>query len=248
MIKEVIFDIDKTLYSYDKGHGEGLKALCSYAREQLGVDSEEFLEMVKKTNQEITDRLGKDNASIHSRSIRFQNLLEKWEKPLFPHVQAMYHVYWDTLLKVSGPEPGAIACMEELKSMGIRIGIGTDMTAMMQYEKLSAFGFAPYISHIVTSQEAGVEKPHPVFMELCIKKAEARPEECVFVGDNFKKDAQGASACGMHGVWYNPKGKELPGEIKQSAGKYKEIRHFDELAPYVRTLQHRSHINQRNEA
>lgn len=236
MIKEVIFDIDNTLYSYDRGHGEGMKALCNYAGEQLGVDAEEFMEMVKKTNREITDRLGKDNASIHSRSIRFQNLLEKWEKPLFPHVQAMYHIYWDTLLKASGPEPGAIACMQELKAMGIRIGIGTDMTAMMQYEKLTAFGFAPYISHIVTSQEAGVEKPHPEFMKLCIKKANARPEECVFVGDNFKKDACGASACGMHGVWYNPKGIRPSEEAEKPAGKYKEIGHFDELVPYIRTL------------
>ncbi|NBK92348.1 HAD family hydrolase [bacterium 1XD21-13] len=236
MIKEVIFDIDNTLYSYDQGHGEGMKALCAYVEEQLEVETEEFLAMVKQTNQEITERLGTDNASIHSRSIRFQNLLEKWGKPLFPHVQAMYHVYWDTLLKASGPEPGAIACMQELKAMGIRIGIGTDMTAMMQYEKLSAFGFAPFVNHIVTSQEAGVEKPHTEFMRLCIKKAEARPEECVFVGDNFRKDACGASACGMHGVWYNPKEKKLPEGAEEFAGKYKEIRHFDELVPYIRTL------------
>ena len=237
MIKEVIFDIDNTLYSYDKGHGEGMKQLYGYMKEQFGIEQEEFQSMVRISNQEITDRLGKDNAAIHSRSIRFQNLLEKWGKPLFPHVQAMYHVYWDTLLKVSGPEPGAVACMQELKSMGIRIGIGTDMTAMMQYEKLSAFGFAPYISHIVTRQEAGVEKPHPEFMKLCIKKAEARPEECVFVGDNLKKDACGASACGMHGVWYNPKGNKLPEDSEQLKGTFREIRHFNELVPYIKTLE-----------
>lgn len=237
MIKEVIFDIDNTLYSYDKGHGEGMKQLYGYMKEQFGIEQEEFQSMVRISNQEITDRLGKDNAAIHSRSIRFQNLLEKWGKPLFPHVQAMYHVYWDTLLKVSGPEPGAVACMQELKSMGIRIGIGTDMTAMMQYEKLSAFGFAPFISHIVTSQEAGVEKPHPEFMKLCIKKAEARPEECVFVGDNLKKDACGASACGMHGIWYNPKGNNLPEDSDQLKGTFREICHFDELVPYIKTLE-----------
>ena len=237
MIKEVIFDIDNTLYSYDKGHGEGMKQLYGYMKEQFGIEQGEFQSMVRISNQEITDRLGKDNAAIHSRSIRFQNLLEKWGKPLFPHVQAMYHVYWDTLLKVSGPEPGAIACMQELKSMGIRIGIGTDMTAMMQYEKLSAFGFAPFISHIVTSQEAGVEKPHPEFMKLCIKKAEARPEECVFVGDNLKKDACGASACGMHGVWYNPKGNKLSKDSEQLKETFREIRHFDELVPYIKTLE-----------
>lgn len=236
MIKEVIFDIDNTLYSYDKGHKEGMNELYRYVNEQFQVGREEFQEMVQRSNKEIAERLGKDNAAIHSRSIRFQTLLENWGKPLFPHVKTMYHAYWDTLLRESGPEPGAIACMEGLKKMGISVGIGTDMTAMMQYEKLEAFGFAPFITHVVTSQEAGVEKPHPDFMALCVRKAGALPEECVFVGDNFKKDTCGAIACGMHGVWYNPKGKALPEGADAFAGAYREIRHFDELVPYIRTL------------
>lgn len=236
MIKEVIFDIDDTLYNYGKGHEAGMRQLCLYAKEHFQVEPEEFCEAYKRMNQEITEKLGRDNAAIHSRSIRIQNLLEKWGKPLFPHVKAMYHAYWDTLLKESGPEPGAIACMEELKSMGITIGIGTDMTAMMQYEKLETFGFAPYIFHMVTSQEAGAEKPHADFMALCIQKSGALPEECVFVGDNFKKDACGASTHGMHGVWYNVRGRELPKDAGEFAGKYKEIRHFDELVPYIRIL------------
>ena len=81
-----------------------------------------------------------------------------------------------------------------------------------------------------------MEKPHPDFMALCIQKSGVLPEECVFVGDNFKKDACGASAYGMHGVWYNFRGKELPKGAEEFAGKYKEIRHFDELVPYIQAL------------
>lgn len=236
MIKEVIFDIDDTLYSYEKSHEKGIKQLCHYVWEQFQIEPEQFLKAYKEMNQEILKRLGRDNATIHSRSIRIQNYLERLGKPLFPHVRAMYHAYWDTLLKESRPEPGAIACMQELKKMGITIGIGTDMTAMMQYEKLEALGFASYVSHIVTSQEAGVEKPHPDFMALCIRKSGVLPKECVFVGDNLKKDACGASASGMYGVWYNPQGKEHPKDMTGLVEQYKEIRHFDDLVPYIRTL------------
>ena len=236
MIKEVIFDIDNTLYSYDKGHGEGMKQLYGYMKEQFGIEQEEFQSMVRISNQEITDRLGKDNAAIHSRSIRFQNLLEKWGKPLFPHVQAMYHVYWDTLLKVSGPEPGAAACMEKLQELGISIGIGTDMTAAMQYKKLERFGFAPFITHMVTSQEAGVEKPHPDFMALCVRKAGVKAEECAFVGDHFYKDACGSRDFGMHGIWYNPEGKEPPEGAERPTQRFGEIRCFDELVPYIQSI------------
>ena len=120
--------------------------------------------------------------------------------------------------------------------MGISIGIGTDMTTAMQYEKLERFGFGPYIRHIVTSQEAGYEKPHPVFMSLCLQKADCVPEECVFVGDTFKKDVLGALNTGMRAVWYNAKGKQIPEDVDLAGKEYKEIRHFDELVPYIRSL------------
>jgi len=236
VIKEVIFDIDNTLYNYEKANGKAIEQLCRYAKEQFGAEPEEFLERVNESNREIAGRLGKDNAAIHSRTIRFQNLLEAWGKPLFPHVEAMYHAYWDTLIRESGPEPGAVACMEKLRDMGITIGIGTDMTAMMQYKKLKAFGFAPFVSHIVTSQEAGVEKPHPDFMALCVRKAGMKPGECAFVGDHFRKDACGAAACGLHGIWYNPEGKEPPEGEERPAQRFGEIRHFDELVPYIQGL------------
>lgn len=236
MIREVIFDIDDTLYNYETGHALGMKRMGEYARKEFGVEPEEFESMYKKLNREIIEHLGRDNAAIHSRSIRLQNMLEQWGKPLFPHLKTLYHLYWDTLIDESSPEPGSLEAMRELCEMGISIGIGTDMTTAMQYEKLERFGFGPYIRHIVTSQEAGYEKPHPVFMSLCLQKADCAPEECVFVGDTFKKDVLGALNTGMRAVWYNAKGKQIPEDADLAGKEYKEIRHFDELVPYIRSL------------
>ena len=160
MIKEVIFDIDDTLYDYEVGHAQGMKKMGEYAQKELGVDAGEFQEAYQRLNREITERLGRDDAAIHSRSIRLQNLLEQLQKPLFPHLNRLYHAYWDTLLEISAPEPGSLEAVKRLSENGISIGIGTDMTVRMQYEKLERFGFAPYVKHIVTSQEAGHEKPH----------------------------------------------------------------------------------------
>ena len=236
MIKEVIFDIDGTLYDYDYGHAFGMKEMGNYITEQFGISREEFEQTYKELNKEITERLGRNNAAIHSRSIRMQNMLEQWGKPLFPHLKKLYHLYWDTLLEVSRPEAGSLEAVKALYEMGISIGIGTDMTTRMQYEKLEHLGFAPYISHIVTSQEAGFEKPHPEVMALCIRKAGCAPEKCVFVGDTFKKDVQGALDAGMHAVWYNVKEKALPEHTDLAGKEYKEIRHFDELVPYIKSL------------
>ena len=62
--------------------------------------------------------------------------------------------------------------MKELKKRKIRIGIGTDMTAYVQYRKLEAIGVTSYIDFIVTSEEAGAEKPHYHFLISVWKKRE----------------------------------------------------------------------------
>ena len=236
MIKEVVFDIDDTLYDYEKGHALGVERMAEYAEKELGIAKAYFRSEYKRMNEELKVRLGKDDAATHSRSIRLQNLLEQWGKPLFPHVEKLYHLYWDALLAESKAEPGSIEAIRALRKMGNGVGIGTDMTFWMQYQKLERFGFAPYITHMVTSQEAGHEKPHPEFMALCVKKAGCKPEEMVFVGDTFKKDVAGSAKAGMHPVWYRAKEKVLPEQTDLKPEDYKIIRHFDELVPYVKSL------------
>lgn len=236
MIKEVIFDIDDTLYDYEEGDAAGMERTANYAETVLQVPKEEFRALYEKLRIETNERLGMDNAAIHSRSIRLQNLLELMEKPIFPHLRNMYDLYWQVFFEVCKPEPGCMELMEELKKRGITIGIGTDMTARMQYEKLEKLGYAPYINHMVTSQEAGYEKPHAIFMERCIKKAGCSPRECVFVGDNFRKDVLGAARAGMHAVWYNAKKKERPADVDLKPEQYHEIHSYQEFLPWMDSL------------
>lgn len=233
MIKEVIFDIDDTLYDYEVGDEAGMERTAVYAEAELQMSREEFLALHEKLRLETNKRLGMDNAAIHSRSIRLQNMLELMEKPIFPHLRKMYDLYWQAFFEICKPEPGCMELMEKLKKRGITIGIGTDMTARMQYEKLEKLGYAPYINHMVTSQEAGYEKPHRLFMERCIQKAGCRPEECIFVGDNIRKDVLGAANAGMYAVWYNAKCKERPADVDLKPEQYHEIRSYQEFLPWM---------------
>ena len=202
MIKAVIFDIDNTLYSYDENHIYGMEALAVYCRDSFGITTDEMQACYRKAGRIMTDRIGTDTAAIHSRMLRMQCMLELLEQPLFPHARNMYHAYWDTFIHHIHSNPGILEFMKELKKRKIRIGIGTDMTAYVQYRKLEAIGVTSYIDFIVTSEEAGVEKPHYHFFDICVEKAGVRPEECAFIGDNVKKDIEGAWESGMKGIWY----------------------------------------------
>lgn len=203
MIKTVIFDIDNTLYDYDKNHLYGMDALADYCQKFFGLTKQETFFVYEEAQKIAVHRIGTDTAAIHNRMIRFQCMTELLSTPPFPYVEEMYHAYWDTLIASAEPSPFVQEFISLLKDCGIRIGIGTDMTAGIQYQKLRKLGIAPYIDFIVTSEETGVEKPHPHFFEICQKKAGCLPKECAFIGDHLKKDVQGAWDNGLYGIWYS---------------------------------------------
>lgn len=204
MIKTVIFDIDNTMYSFDRAHTAAMDALLRYGQKKLALDPEFMRKSLRETQQRIIDRLGNNNSAIHNRLIRFQCFLESVGHMDISKALEMYHVYWDTLLDVMEPEPGLTELISALHTAGISVGIGSDMTAYIQHKKLEKLGVLKEIRFIVTSEEAGAEKPSPEFFRLCVEKAGCLPEECAFIGDSLKKDVEGARAGGLHGIWYCP--------------------------------------------
>ena len=154
MIKAVIFDIDNTLYSYEHSHEYGMRSLASYCNRVFGVSEEETEECYKRANKIMMGRIGSETAAMHNRLMRMQCMLELWNKPLFPHTVNMYDRYWNASIEHSLISPGIIRFMQKLKEHGIRIGIGTDMTAHIQYRRLEFLNLSPYIDFIVTSEEA----------------------------------------------------------------------------------------------
>ena len=49
-----------------------------------------------------------------------------------------------------------------------------------------------------------MEKPDFGVFRLCAYKAGCAMEECLFIGDNLRKDVQGALEAGMSALWYQP--------------------------------------------
>ena len=207
MIKAVIFDLDNTLYNFDAANEFGIRALAAYTEPVFGWDYPKMKDLYEESREKLTERMG-DVGSAHNRLLRFQNLLEEKKLPLHPHALEMAKAYWRGVLDNMEPSPGAREIMEELRRMGIRIGLGTDMTAYMQYEKLIRLGLMEYMDFIVSSEEAGNDKPGSAFFMLCARKAGCLPGDCLFIGDNIVRDYGGASAAGMQARWFIPPWKQ----------------------------------------
>lgn len=204
MIKAVFFDIDNTIYSYDKAHAAAMKELLKYSVEKFSVNPDKIKQLLSRSQEIITGKLGINCAAIHNRLIRFQCFLELMHYTDFTVALKMNDIYWNTFLKAMVTYPGIVQLLQSLYTAHIPAGIGSDQNTYIQYKKLETLGILKYFSWIVTSEEAGAEKPDTKFFRLCVEKTGFKPEECAFIGDNIEKDVEGALQNGLYGIWYNP--------------------------------------------
>lgn len=200
MIKAVIFDLDNTLYAYDPCHAAGFRAVTDYAEAQFGIAPEAFPALHREGDRLLRAHAGENAAAIHSRLIRYQLILELRGLPIF-HAPRMEKLYWDAFLAGVKPEPGTRETLLALRAQGFRIGVGTNMTASQQYEKLRLLGLLELVDFMVCSEEVNAEKPAAKLFLRCVEKAGCEARECLFVGDDPVRDIQGALAAGLPAVW-----------------------------------------------
>ena len=202
MIQAVFFDLDNTLYSYDEAHCAAFRALTGWAQENLGLEPGRFESLHREANRILKARCGGGSAT-HNRLIRYQILLEGLGLPL-RHAPDMAALYWSTLLEAARPFPGTREGLALLRKQGYTVGVGTNMTADRQFEKLEKLGLIELVDFLVTSEEAGAEKPDARLFALCAEKARCPASDCVYVGDSLESDILGALQSGMRAVWFCP--------------------------------------------
>ena len=80
MIRAVIFDIDNTMYNFDRAHAAAMEALFRYGNQALSLEPGSMKEGLSAAQKLILDRLGTNSSAIHNRLIRFQTFLESMKK------------------------------------------------------------------------------------------------------------------------------------------------------------------------
>lgn len=203
-INLAVFDIDDTLYPFGALHVEAINFVAEYIEKEFGIPKQGLID---EYNAELARqmKLYPQLVNCHSRTIRFQRIAEHDKRLPLGMATQLSDMYWNTLLEKMTPFPGIVELFRSLKASGIKIGICTDMTADWQIKKLVAIGLADYVDFVVSSEEAGVEKPSRQAFELCLEKGgNCDPSTAIMFGDNYKKDIVGALGVGMNAVWYNP--------------------------------------------
>ena len=188
----IIFDTDNTLYPYEPAHIAATRAVEAKVESTLGIKKEIFRAKFKEARQETKNRLG-SIASSHSRLLYLQRTIEKLglgTRILI--VLDLEQTYWRTFLINCKLFSGVLDFVQLLKSKGIATANITDLTAQIQFRKLVYFGLDEYFDYVVTSEEAGKDKPSREPFQLALEKLQVAEEKVWMIGDSAENDIYGA--------------------------------------------------------
>lgn len=229
-IKGLLIDFDDTLYDYERCHHYALSCVFASLTDYTNIDVESLLERYNIAKKAIHIPLH-GYASSHNRLLYFQKMIEqlpvRLESPI-SLAKHCYSLYWDSFISHIKLFDDVIDLFKDLRKQGIKIIMVTDLTADVQFKKIQRLGLDNLFDYVVTSEEAGCEKPHPYIFELALRKANLLPEQVYMVGDSYNKDIVGASNMGIQSIWLN-----RSDIIHSITDQIKEIKQFNELRGYL---------------
>jgi len=198
--KAVLLDLDNTIYNYDEPHKKALNAVYKKLKQIIKITRKRFDYLYKISKQEIHKELS-GTASAHNRILYFQRLIEKTHNTVDPSIILKLHTtYWKTFYKNMKITKTALDTLREIKKQGYKTAIVSDMTTEIQLQKMKKLNITNYIDYLITSEEAGSEKPHQIMFLLALNKLKIKPEEAIMVGDNTTADIEGANSVGLDTV------------------------------------------------
>ena len=221
MIKAILIDLDNTLYPYDPSHEKALKAAFAVLPNAI---PHPLLEAAFTQGRKSIHNTLKDTAASHNRLLYFQKTLEILDinQPLL--ALAMYNTYWDTFIENMRLHDD-VGCFLQ-KHSDKKLCLLTDMTADIQYRKIKRLGLDKYFNFVVTSEEAGAEKPSLVIFNLALQKLNVTAKETAMIGDSLEKDIIGAQNAGIKHFYFSPQGKPAAGAVS--------FKSFKELAEIIK--------------
>jgi putative hydrolase of the HAD superfamily len=222
MAKAVFFDIDDTLYD-TSGFAKLARraALNAMIEAGLPLSIEEAYPLLRQ----IIDETG-SNYTGHFNILTERVLGE--EKPLLIALGMItYHNVKFALLRLY---PETMPTLIHLKKKGYHLGVISNGVTIKQWEKLIRLGLHHFFDDVVTSQEAGEEKPNPKIFNLALKKMNCKVEKSIMVGDKFREDIYGAINIGMSAILVNSKLKPEESEyLKKERYEIDVVRNIGEI-------------------
>jgi HAD superfamily hydrolase (TIGR01549 family) len=210
MIKAVFFDFYHTLVRYDPPQEE----LEANALKGLGIN----------TSPDVFDR-----PMVMANEFIYQEIARRpLSKRSKEETIALYSQFQRIVLKEAGIEPDeklvlamlgkmqqfkaklvlfddVAPALNDLKSRGLILGLISNVERDLS-STISELGLPSWLDIVVTSLDAGFNKPQPEIFQEAMRRAVIEASQAIYVGDQYQVDCIGAGHAGMKGILLDRRG------------------------------------------
>ena len=225
MYKHLFFDLDHTLWDFDRNSAECIAELFDTFRlTDAGIASpEEFSRHFIAINKKLWADYDK-NLIAHSyiRQHRFPMVFQALGVDASAVNVDLNAEYLKLLPCKSHLLESAREALDYLQGRYV-MHIITNGFAEIQAVKMASSDIAHYFTNVITSETANAKKPDPLVFEYAMRLSGTTASESLMIGDNYEADILGAKSVALDTIFYDPQGQEVT-----DAPTY-TIRHWNEL-------------------
>lgn len=194
--KLLLADADNTLFDFHAAEAAAISA--TFSEMNIPVTGENTA-LYSAINEDLWKALERGEVTQEElRVLRFQRFLTRiGNQEADPQVMSLafiHHLGQGTFLM-----PGALDFVKTI-SRAMPIAIVTNGIAAVQRSRMKKSIIAPYVSHLVISEEVGAAKPDPKMLAAAVEKAGVSKAETILLGDSESADIAAACRFGIPSI------------------------------------------------
>ncbi len=211
-LSDVFFDLDHTLWDFDKNSALAFELL--FEKYTITISVAEFLVVYRPINMRYWKLYREEQVTkIAMRRGRLQDAFAVLGIVVpMTTIDAMADDYIHFLPINNYLIDGAIDVLNYLTTK-YKLHIITNGFTQVQQQKIRKAELAHFFETVTDSEQVGVKKPNPKIFEYALEQAGATAATSVMIGDNYEADIMGAAAVGMQTICFNCHALILPDEV-----------------------------------
>ncbi|MBT8377003.1 MAG: YjjG family noncanonical pyrimidine nucleotidase [Bacteroidia bacterium] len=213
-IKHVFFDLDHTLWDFDKNSGLTFQRIFNI--HGIEIELLEFLRHYEPINLKYWKLYREEK--VTKPALRYGRLKEAFEalqvsiaddtihslsEDYINHLTTFNHVFHGT--------EGVLNYLQQK----YHLHIITNGFEEAQERKMVSANLKRYFKTVTNSEMVGVKKPNPKIFHFALQQAKADPAESVMIGDSLEADIEGAINVGMEAIWFDYKNNQITDKVNR---------------------------------
>jgi len=204
--KHIFFDLDHTLWDFEKNSDETLQELFYELKiGELGSFTlDDFMGHFRRIHHHLWDLFNQQLIDRHTiRTQRFKQIREALSVAEHPVFEQFSDAYIQRCPQKPHLIPHTVEVLDYLKN-DYHLHIISNGFDEIQAVKMKSSGILHYFKTIVTSETTGARKPSKEIFEYALKASNASTADSLMIGDNLLTDIGGATNANLDSVFYNP--------------------------------------------